>query len=271
MFGYVVANLDQLNPEQKARYRACYCGLCRALGKRFGALCRLTLRYDMVFLILLLNSLDEKDDFEESQFRCPVHPAQAQTGYENHYTLLAADLTLLLSRDKLLDDWVDERNAAAFAAAKVLNRSVKKAELRLPRQKEAFARGLKALSLLEKQGEPKPDLPARAFGEVMGEMFALSGHPYEKELRRFGESLGRFIYLMDASVDLKKDLKKERYNPLTLVPSERHEEILQVMMAECVAEFERLPIKRDKELMENILYSGVWTRYKALKKGEAKA
>ena len=29
MFGYVIANLEALNEEQRARYRSYYCGLCR--------------------------------------------------------------------------------------------------------------------------------------------------------------------------------------------------------------------------------------------------
>ena len=54
MFGYVIANKDIMTEEQEARYRACYCGLCHALHRRHGSLSRVTLTYDMTFLILLL-------------------------------------------------------------------------------------------------------------------------------------------------------------------------------------------------------------------------
>lgn len=37
MFGYVIANPDALTPEQLARYKSCYCGLCRNLKKRHGS------------------------------------------------------------------------------------------------------------------------------------------------------------------------------------------------------------------------------------------
>ncbi|NLZ90064.1 MAG: hypothetical protein GX916_11255, partial [Clostridiales bacterium] len=86
-------------------------------------------------------------------------------------------------------------------------------------------------------------------------------------LRDFGWALGRFICLMDAAVDLKDDIRKERYNPLTTVPSDRHESLLQAQMSVCTALFEQLAIKRDKALIENILYSGVWTRYRMKTKG----
>ena len=81
MFGYVVANLDRLTPAQKERYRAVYCGLCRALRDRYGQSCRLTLSYDMAFLVLLLSSLDRTELAEEKAFRCPLHPASRRRAF----------------------------------------------------------------------------------------------------------------------------------------------------------------------------------------------
>ena len=43
MFGVVVANLEALTEEQRARYKGAYCGLCRTLQQRHGDLSRLTL------------------------------------------------------------------------------------------------------------------------------------------------------------------------------------------------------------------------------------
>ena len=54
MFGYLAADPARLSPEELARYKACYCGLCRCLQERHGTLSRLTLNYDMTFLVLLL-------------------------------------------------------------------------------------------------------------------------------------------------------------------------------------------------------------------------
>ena len=54
MFGYVIANPDALTPEQLARYKGAYCGLCRTLGSRYGKSAQLILNYDFVFLALLL-------------------------------------------------------------------------------------------------------------------------------------------------------------------------------------------------------------------------
>ena len=55
MFGYVVANIDDLDDEEKARYRAVYCGLCRVLKERGGQRSRVCLTYDLTFLVIRLD------------------------------------------------------------------------------------------------------------------------------------------------------------------------------------------------------------------------
>ena len=81
-----------------------------------------------------------------------------------------------------------------------------------------------------------------------------------------GFFLGKFIYLMDAYEDLPEDLKKGRYNPLRRIYrepdyEERIKQILCMMIAESTAEFERLPCLVDVDILRNILYDGVWSRY----------
>ena len=41
--------------------------------------------------------------------------------------------------------------------------------------------------------------------------------------------------------------------------------ILTMMMSECCKEFEKLPIIEHVEILRNILYSGVWYRYEAVR------
>ena len=73
MFGYVMANPQELRPEQRERYLGCYCGICRAIGEQNSLASRLALNYDMVFLALLLSSLYEPAE-EQSSGRCLIHP-----------------------------------------------------------------------------------------------------------------------------------------------------------------------------------------------------
>ena len=51
-----------MTEDEKKRYRAVYCGLCRALKERYGLAGRMGLNFDMTFLILLLNSLYEPQE-----------------------------------------------------------------------------------------------------------------------------------------------------------------------------------------------------------------
>lgn len=270
MFGFVVANIEKLSQENRERYSAVYCGLCRTLGDAHGTTSRLTLTYDMTFLILLLSSLDRTELAVEKKIFCALHPTKRRSAFINRHTRYAADINLLLAYYQRMDDWADEKKLSAYLQSKALSGKVDAIQDKYPRQTEGIQQGLKQLEQLEQAGEPNPDLPAAAFGKVLGEVFSPEGHPHKEALFSFGEKLGRFIYLIDAVIDMKQDLQHERYNPLVGIETARHEEILQVVMADCVQAFQALPVIKDLELMENILYSGIWTRYIAHREGANK-
>ena len=137
MFGYVIANVDRLREADRQRYRSVYCGLCRALGRGHGLLCRMTLSYDMAFLILLHSALDRTELAEEERFRCPLHPAGRRTAFSNRHTRYAADMNLLLAYHQRLDDWADERKLTSLAQSRAIRRSAQEVALRYPRQATA--------------------------------------------------------------------------------------------------------------------------------------
>ena len=62
MFGYVMIDKPELKVKEFYRYKAYYCGLCRTLKEEYGFRGRMTLTYDMTFLILLLPSPYETED-----------------------------------------------------------------------------------------------------------------------------------------------------------------------------------------------------------------
>ena len=55
MFGYVRPNRDELKVRELRDYEALYCGLCHALGRRYGFFARFFLNYDFTFLAMLLD------------------------------------------------------------------------------------------------------------------------------------------------------------------------------------------------------------------------
>ena len=276
MFGFVVANAKALSPEQLERYRGCYCGLCRALKRRHGNLSRLTLNYDMTFLILLLSGMYEPEE-HSSRARCAVHPAHRRNYWQNRYTDYAADMNVALAYHSAMDDYRDEKKLLGLAEAKQLRRHYGYIRERWPVQCAAIENQLERLSEIEADPEAGPDAAANCFGLLMGELFVPDADSvWSPCLRRLGEALGRFIYMMDACVDLEKDRKNGSYNPLLRLREELTDEektgMLKMLIGECTAEFELLPIVQDTDLLRNVLYSGVWSQYAAAiqkkKKGE---
>ena len=68
-------------------------------------------------------------------------------------------------------------------------------------------------------------------------------------------------------MDLEKDFEKGNYNPFSeMYGSSMDEEtarnLLTFYISACVENFERLPIIQDREIIKNILYSGVWQAFK---------
>ena len=90
MFGYVNIDKMELKFKEYYSYKGYYCGLCMMLKKKYNNLARLTLNYDMTFLILLLSSLYEVENKSYSA-RCIVHPAKKQLIIQNEITEYAAD------------------------------------------------------------------------------------------------------------------------------------------------------------------------------------
>ena len=125
---------------------------------------------------------------------------------------------------------------------------------------------LDELSAIEARRDPDPDAGARCFGRLLGEIFAEGPDALWRErLRVLGQELGEFIYIMDAVLDLEGDRAGGRYNAVAAFAEGKTEDDLRytltMLIGECAAVFERLPVVRDADIMRNILYSGVWLRY----------
>jgi len=261
MFGYVAANREKLNKEQEMYYKACYCGLCRTLGKEHGAKSRITLNYDMTFLVLVLSSVYNIKVVEKGEERCIAHPLKKHDYWYNYITKYAGDMNILLTYFNFLDDWEDDKSLLSLAEAKLYRKEFQKVSKKYPHKVDYIREKIKELSNIEKKGIMNPDIPGNTFGDILGEVFAYQKHEYKDKLREFGKSLGKFIYIMDAVMDFKDDLKKERYNPMIGTPSNMYKDILNILMGDCIRKYENLNIEKDKELIENILYSGVWIKY----------
>ena len=270
VYGYVSINRQALSEAEYERYRAFYCGLCRALRLRCGQLSRLTLSYDMTVAFLLLSALYEPAG-EEGRERCALHMLRPHPYVRDECADYAADMSVLLAWHKADDDWRDEKRLDRLALRRALAPAYAAVKARWPEKCRAVEEAVRENVRLEGEGLQDIDAAANATGRIVGEVYAWKDDFWAGPLRRLGHALGRFIYLMDAYEDLPGDVKAGRPNPLRAVSARPDYEaevrdILTLEMAEAGAQFERLPIVRDLNLLRNIFYSGVWCRYAALQK-----
>lgn len=265
MFGYILANPQYMNEMEYERYRSAYCGLCRTLGRRHGQLSRLSLTYDMTFLVLFMGALYEPVE-ETETFRCVMHPKGTHTAVTTKFTEYGADMNVLLAYLNFLDDWQDDKSLMALLESAVFRSAYKEAAEKYPRQAQKVNDALARLSEIEAHGEADLDAGANCFGELLGELFVYDENDYwAAHLRQFGKALGRFIYFYDACMDYEKDVKKGSYNPLIgNIPEpfsvEYCRQMLTMLISRCTDIFEGLPIQQDDGIIRNILFTGVWMR-----------
>jgi len=272
VFGHVKANREDLSEAAYLRYRAVYCGLCHALGERFGAASRMLLTFDLTYLALLLSALYEPEE-QKCASRCAVHPLKPQDYVRSAAIDYAADMTVALTYHKCRDDRMDEHSVLGFAGEKLLEKQYARVKAAWPKQCAHIEKELAALTALESEQSRDADAAAKCFGRLMAGVFLWKDDHWSPEFSVLGYGLGRFIYLADAAIDRDRDEKRGSYNPLigrdpdpeTLRP------ILMTVLGSASTAFERLPIVEDADILRNILYSGIWMKFnRAVKKRREK-
>ena len=265
MFGYLVAATKVLEDDELKRYKSVYCGLCRSLKRCFGEHARLTLNFDMTFLVLLLASLYEPEEEQDSQtcVRHPVEPHPYAMSVLSDYT---EHMNIAMAYLKCLDDWEDDRRLTAWAEAKALKADYDKVKETYPRQCGAIEKALRELSALEDERREDPDAAAACFGAMMREVFVCREDRWADTLRSMADALGRFVYLLDAAMDLDEDITRGRYNPFRSLYGDadnetRFRDILRMQLGECIYWFDKLPLVQDVSLLKNILCVGLWSAF----------
>ena len=264
MFGYITINKMELKFKEYYSYKGYYCGLCKRLKTKFSNKSRLTLNYDMTFLILLLSSLYEPENrvFNE---RCLVHPKEKQLIIQNEITDYAASLNVILSYYNLIDNWEDDKDYKSLALAKALENEFKKSSSDLEEATKAIKFRLKNISKLEKDNVDDIDAVSNEFGHLMEELFLYKKDHWEQSLRKIGFYLGKYIYFIDAYEDMKEDEENKSYNPFNKLNVENKEEyaknLLMLNLSLLSDEIEKLPLVQDKGIIDNIIYSGILNKF----------
>lgn len=267
MFGYINVNRKELSEENKKIYQSYYCGLCQRLNANCGKRGQLLLNYDMTFLVVLLTGLYEPET-KGREFNCVMHPTKKRTAFENEISDYCAAMNVMLAYHNLMDDWKDEKNRSKRTLAGFIRKDYDRFAAMYPRQTKALEQYMERLAEFEANNESNIDLVAGLTGEMTGEIFAWKEDEWYEELKTLGFYMGKFIYLMDAYEDIDKDEKENKFNPLRQLRRDNPKDfetlcrlMMTSMMSECAKSFERLPILQHADILRNILYSGVWSKY----------
>lgn len=216
MFGYVRPALDKLDGENREKFQAAYCGLCHTLGRRYGLPARLFLNYDLAFLAMLLGKT-----CCQSPKHCVVHPIRKRPCACRSAALdAAADYSVILVWWQLQDGIADHGFWGGLkyrTASLLLRRAYRRARGNRPEFDGDTQALLARLSELERENCPIPDQPADCFARLLVRTAQGESDPERRRvLEHLLYHLGRWIYLVDAADDIKKDLRRGNYNPLAL-------------------------------------------------------
>lgn len=269
MFGYVRINKMDLTFREFDYYKGYYCGLCKYLKENHGEVSRLSLNYDITFLIMILTAL-YKLDSDITYERCIANPLKKKMRIVNEITEYAASMNILLSYYKLEDNLYDDNGIKDKLAYELYKGKLKKAYEKYPQKAEYIKQQLGNLRELEKQESKSIDKVSNTFGNLMGEIFVYKKDEYEQNLRNIGFNLGKYIYILDAYEDLEEDNKKGRYNPFIDYIDKKEElknkvdRLISMSLGMATKNIEQLNLEFNKSIIDNIIYSGVYLRYKSI-------
>ncbi|GAA0123336.1 DUF5685 family protein [Clostridium faecium] len=286
MFGYVTPCKMELKVKDYEKFKAYYCGLCLAIKETFGNIPRFTLNYDMTFLAILLDGLNE-DKIHYKKSICIAHPLKKKIKIINNNALkYAAFCNISLTYFKLLDNYNDNNSKISKVLSSFLKKYIKTSEKEKIEIMDYMER---KLDLLNKMENSNDSINIDEISDIFADLTGYIISEYYKEddntnLYWLGYNLGRFIYLIDAYDDLKEDMEHNKFNAIekafnkNKLPFEEFIDTIRerielnlILSAEsCVTSLKNLPLKKNKELLTNILQLGLMEKIESIKIKECK-
>lgn len=268
MFGYIRACKPEMRIKEHELYKAVYCSLCKEMGKTYGILSRFTLSYDFTFYALLGMAL-KTDCCSIQQKSCTCNPLKkCQYLSDLNDMKMPAAASMILCYFKLMDNINDEKGFKRLKyifAKPFISSAYKKASKLYPNLDSIAKEYIENQNEVEKAKCDNIDMAAEPTAKCLAEMFKLiSDDEMNKRcLDRLGYSVGRYIYILDAAVDLEDDIKLDRYNPLIEMneQGEYSKDFIEGQLNICVGEaakaYELLDIKKFKNILDNLIYLGL--------------
>lgn len=261
------------------KFKAYYCGLCQSIKKQYGNLPRAALNYDMTFLGVLLDSLENtKCSFKK--MRCIVHPVKNRLIILNNKALdYAAFCNVTLAYYKLLDDIQDDSSIVSTIKSTFLKKYIARSPSKFVQHNEYILKSLKDLWIIESsKAFTSLDEVSHPFADLTGYILSsyIDNNIYlndkvKNNLYWLGYNLGKWIYIIDAWDDLEKDLKNNKFNPLNVLFNkdlvsfdklaarieQRIDFVLVTSASNCIEYLNNLPLAKNEDLLNNILQFGL--------------
>lgn len=282
MFGYVKVNKPEMKVKEYETYRGLYCSLCRSLGKHFGILSRLTLSYDVTFLLLMrLSFMITVPEFKRG--RCPFNPSKMCNYCINADEELkfSSAVSMILFYFKVKDNIADGnifRKLSMYLLLPYACLKFRKAKKMYPDVAMMISESMARQSETEKSKTDITDKAAHESADVLGKIFAFGLTNENETVYRFGYGVGKFVYLCDAADDIQKDIKNKSYNPfiekykLKEKPDENIKKDIEGTLNMCAAvvceAFGNTEKKSLVPIVENIIYDGFENTVKKILKGK---
>lgn len=283
MFGYVRINKPELKVKEYEAYRGLYCSLCKAIGKYYGVFARLTLSYDITFLLLARLSVTGVLPCFKSG-RCPFNPTKRCNYCTNAEEELkyAASVSMMLFYHKVRDDIHDSsffRRLIMYLILPYASLKYRKASKFFPEIEKEISEAMEKQYSTEKELSDSTDKASHESANALGLIFSYSLADNKDAVYRFGYGIGKWVYLCDAADDMKKDLKKGVYNPFLIKYGIKNEsditdEVLsdicgQLNMSGAFAyeAYSEISEKSLKGIVENILCEGTEEVTRKIMKG----
>ena len=273
MLGYVKINKPELKVKEYEVYKGLYCSLCRAMGKNFGVLSRLTLSYDITFLVLIRMCFSSAvPDFKSG--RCPFNITKRCNYCKNCDSVFtyAAAVSVMMFYFKVKDNISDGNVFKRLLMYLILpwaTLKFRKAKGMFPEIEHIISENMKKQAQTEKSLTDCTDKAAHESADALGKITAYGFDDKDGLIYRFGYGVGKWVYLTDAADDIKKDIKDKSFNVYVnkyKIKSEGdftddiREKIvgeLNMSSAMCCEAFSEIENKTLIPICENIIYDGM--------------
>lgn len=283
MFGYIKPYKRILSKQNRTEYKRAYCALCHSLGNTYGFMARFILSYDMVFVLLCLDSLSE--DKKELCFHCPGNrKRQVRIALSQKALEYISFTSYHLFCEKLSDNVKDSRIPFSKLFYSLLLRIYGRNK-RYRKHKEKYmplVLGLQVImskiDYIESGGFSNPDDALKLFGQYtacLSDTYCIENGVSEGQtelLRSFFGSIGKWIYLMDAADDYESDRRVGRFNLLMLfdlsINRKKHRQVseetlnkvlyIHIFLIESITDIsEKIDWAEHKDIIDNVLQTGM--------------